>query len=133
VSSSMSAAVPDDRSFRVVEAVLDGVEAPQGMSRRRWSDDFKAGLVARTLEPGANVSAIAREAGIVPSLLFEWRRHSVRNGKVRSKVIEPAPCFVEAEAVAPVVEIVIGDIVVRAGADVGQDHLRRVIRAVRSA
>jgi transposase len=90
--------------------------------------------VARVLEPGANVSAIAREAGIVPSLLFEWRRHSVRNGRVRSIVGEPAPHFVEAEAAAaPVVEIVIGDIVVRAGAEVGQDHLRRVIRVVRSA
>jgi len=129
----MSARIPDDRSFRVVEAVPDGVEALQRTSRRRWSADFKARLVARALEPGANVSAIAREAGIVPSLLFEWRRHWVRNGRVRSKVTETAPCLVEAEAGAPVVEIVIGDIVVRAGAEVGSDHLRRVIRAVRSA
>jgi len=129
----MSAGVPDDRNFRVIEAVPDDVKAPQGTSRRRWLVDFKDRLVARALEPGANVSAIAREAGIVPSLLFEWRRHSGRNGRVRSNVSEPAPCFVEAEAAAPVVEIVIGDIVVRAGTEVGSDHLRRVIRAVRSA
>jgi transposase len=129
----MSAGVPDDRNFRVVEVVADGVEVTPVKARRQWSADFKARLVARALEPGANVSAIAREVGIVPSLLFEWRRHSVRNGRLRSNVTETAPCSVEAEAVAPVVEIVIGDIVVRAGAEVGQDHLRRVIRAVRSA
>ncbi|WXL40227.1 hypothetical protein WGR33_04420 [Sinorhizobium meliloti] len=32
-----------------------------------------------------------------------------------------------------VVEMIIGDIVVRAGADVDEVHLQRVIRAVRSA
>lgn len=133
MSISMSARVPEDRSFRVVEVVPDGVEPAPVKARRQWSADFKDRLVARALEPGANVSAIARDAGIVPSLLFEWRRHSGRNGRVRSNVREPAPHFVEAEAAAPMVEIVIGDIVVRAGTEVGQDHLRRVIRAVRSA
>jgi transposase len=36
-------------------------------------------------------------------------------------------------AAAAVVEIIIGDIVVRAGADVDEAHLQRVIRTVRSA
>ncbi|ASP73278.1 IS66 family insertion sequence hypothetical protein [Sinorhizobium meliloti] len=36
-------------------------------------------------------------------------------------------------AAAAVVEMIIGDIVVRAGADVDEVHLQRVIRAVRSA
>jgi len=42
--------------------------------RRRWSVAEKRQLVAATLEPGASVSAIAREAGIHPSQLFGWRR-----------------------------------------------------------
>ena len=42
--------------------------------RRRWSAAEKRQLVARTLEPGASVSAVAREAGIHPSQLFGWRR-----------------------------------------------------------
>jgi transposase len=42
--------------------------------RRRWSVAEKRQLVASTLEPGASVSAIAREAGIHPSQLFGWRR-----------------------------------------------------------
>jgi transposase len=42
--------------------------------RRRWSQAEKERLVAASLEPGAVVSAIAREAGIHPSQLYGWRR-----------------------------------------------------------
>lgn len=42
--------------------------------RRRWSSAEKERLVAATLEPGASVSAIAREAGIHAGQLYGWRR-----------------------------------------------------------
>lgn len=42
--------------------------------RRRWSLAQKQQLVAATLEPGASVSALAREAGVDPSQLYGWRR-----------------------------------------------------------
>jgi transposase len=42
--------------------------------RRRWSAAEKQRLVAATLEAGASVSAIAREARIHPSQLYGWRR-----------------------------------------------------------
>src|SRR4029453_17964069 len=42
--------------------------------RRRWRAAEKQQLVAASLEPGASVSAIAREAGIHPSQLYGWRR-----------------------------------------------------------
>jgi transposase len=42
--------------------------------RRRWSSEDKERLVAASLEPGAGVSAVAREAGIHPSQLYGWRR-----------------------------------------------------------
>jgi transposase len=42
--------------------------------RRRWSCAEKQQLVAASLEPGASVSALAREAGIHPSQLYGWRR-----------------------------------------------------------
>ncbi len=42
--------------------------------RRRWSSAEKRELVAASLEPGASVSAIAREAGIHPGQLYGWRR-----------------------------------------------------------
>jgi transposase len=42
--------------------------------RRRWSSAEKKQLVAASLEPGASVSTVAREAGIHPSQLYGWRR-----------------------------------------------------------
>jgi transposase len=42
--------------------------------RRRWSESEKRRLIAATLEPGASVSAVAREAGVHPSQLWGWRR-----------------------------------------------------------
>jgi transposase len=42
--------------------------------RRRWSSAEKEQLVAASLEPGASVSSIAREARIHPSQLYGWRR-----------------------------------------------------------
>jgi transposase len=42
--------------------------------RRRWRSAEKEQLVAASLEPGASVSSIAREAGIHPSQLYGWRR-----------------------------------------------------------
>ena len=44
------------------------------MSAGGWSAAEKQQLVAASLEPGASVSAIAREAGIHPSQLYGWRR-----------------------------------------------------------
>ena len=42
--------------------------------RRRWSAADKERLVAASLQAGAGVSAVAREAGIHPSQLYGWRR-----------------------------------------------------------
>jgi transposase len=42
--------------------------------RRRWSSAEKERLVAASLEPGAVVSALARQAGLHPSQLYKWRR-----------------------------------------------------------
>jgi transposase len=50
--------------------------------RRRWSAAEKRRLVAATLEPGASVSAIAREAGVHPSQLWGWRRQMRRTAPV---------------------------------------------------
>ena len=41
--------------------------------RRRWSSVEKL-LVVTSLEPGAVVSALAREARLHPSQLYKWRR-----------------------------------------------------------
>jgi transposase len=46
--------------------------------RRRWSGTEKERLVAASLERGASVSAVAREAGIHPGQLYGWRRQMLR-------------------------------------------------------
>ena len=46
--------------------------APVG-ERRRWSDAFKGRAIAASLEPGVNISALARSLEIMPSQLFGWR------------------------------------------------------------
>jgi transposase len=42
--------------------------------RRRWSASEKQELVAASLEPGASVAALARQAGIHASQLYGWRQ-----------------------------------------------------------
>jgi len=42
--------------------------------RRRWSAAEKQRLVEETFRPGMNVSLVAREHRISPSLLFRWRK-----------------------------------------------------------
>jgi transposase len=42
--------------------------------RRRWSQSEKERIVGAALVPGANVSGVARAAGIHVSQLFRWRQ-----------------------------------------------------------
>ena len=46
--------------------------------RRRFSKDFRRGLVQRTLVPGASVAKIALEQRLNANLLFKWRRRYLR-------------------------------------------------------
>ena len=65
--------------------------------RRRWSAAEKERLVSASLEAGASVSAVAREAGIHPSQLYGWRRQLVRRSQPAGSfaavriAAEPAP------------------------------------------
>jgi len=46
--------------------------------RRRFSDEEKRQIVAEAAMPGASVSAVARNHGIAPNLLFAWRKALLR-------------------------------------------------------
>jgi len=100
---------------------------------RRWSEEAKGRLVEASLVPGANVSAIAREAGIAPSQLFGWRRKALKGGAVNGGRDEGRLGFVEIATIAGQVEIEVCGVIIRAGADIGQDQLVRFIRAAKSA
>jgi transposase len=134
VSVTMSAPMPDDRSFQVLEAVPSRLEVAPDRPRRRWSVEAKMALIEETLKPGANVSAIARQAGIAPAQLFGWRRKAMQAGVVQGEPQEQRLGFVEVTPTsASMIEIVVADVVVRVAADIDQNHLVRILRAVRQA
>ncbi|RWI92576.1 MAG: IS66 family insertion sequence element accessory protein TnpB, partial [Mesorhizobium sp.] len=124
----------DDRSFHVLEAVANRLDASPQRPRRRWSAEAKARLVEESLKPGANVSAIARQAGLASSQLFGWRRTAIKSGAVRRQRDAARLGFVEVTPTASAsVEIELGGVVIRAGADINEEQLVRIIRAVRQA
>src|SRR5579863_6862035 len=57
----------EDRLRRI--EVITGKER-----RRRWSAEEKSKITAESLEPGANVSAVARRHGVSIGLLHYWRK-----------------------------------------------------------
>ena len=67
--------------------------------RRRWSEDEKARIIEETLQPGAQVTDIARRHGVSRALLYAWRREA-RCTPV-SPVAPPAPDFVPVLLSAP--------------------------------
>nr|WP_246714188.1 transposase [Rhizobium leguminosarum] len=58
----------------MIEAVPDRLDGAPRQLRRFWSDEFKATAVEQACQPGGNVSAVARQIGILPSQLYRWRR-----------------------------------------------------------
>src|SRR4051812_34415622 len=115
-------------SFRRLE-VITGVGR-----RRRWTDEDKARIVAESLDPATTSSAVARRYGLHASQLFAWRQ------QFAVPVARAAPEFVPvvvaedgASLAEPAgrMEIALGSVVVRVGADVDGPALRRVLEVVR--
>ncbi|MEJ0049605.1 MAG: transposase [Methylovirgula sp.] len=117
----------------MIEAVAERLEGAPVRLRRRWSDELKDQAIADSLVPGANVSEIARRIGIGPSQLFDWRRKALRKGSVSLTAPQLDASPEPATSASAFIEIVVGDIVIRADAMADEAHLRRVVRAVRSA
>jgi transposase len=125
---------PEPALFHVLEAVPHRLEGGPDRPRRRWSVEAKMALIEETLKPGANVSAIARQAGISPAQLFGWRRKALETGVVRRDEPEAPLGFVEVTPTSSsMIEIVVADVVVRVGPDIDQNHLVNILRAVRQA
>jgi transposase len=128
------------KSFQVIDAELSVLDASPAVSRRRWSAAAKSRILAEALEPGVNVSAVARRHGLKPQQLFGWRRQALRSGVIRPEASRSdGPAFVPIAAPkfeAPMwrsLEIVVGDVLLRTGSDVLPARLAELIRAVRQA
>jgi transposase len=94
----------------------------------------KARIVAESLDPATAASAVARRYGLHASQLFTWQR------QLATSAMREVPAFVPvvvAEGnLAPTempcrIEIALGPVVVRVGADVDAAALRRVLEVVR--
>ena len=119
---------------------LEVIEGPTG--RRQRTEEEKARIVAESLRPGIGVAEVARRHGVTRWQVYDWRRRA-RDGRLAlPESVISAPAFVSLvvqEPPQPVptktagIEIVLGDAVIRAGRDVDEGHLSRVIRAVRAA
>ncbi len=126
----MPTPMPAARNSQFVEVVTSG---SVGRVRREWPDDFKAEMAARSLMPGVNSSALAREIGISPSQLFGWRRFAVERGLLHHLDGEQTGTSNGASALAAPVEIEIGGAVIRCSPGFDEVTLTRVVRAVRAA
>lgn len=120
--------------------------------RREHSAEFKRALVARSLEPGVSVAAIAMEGGINANLLFGWRRKHLDGipqavsavPRQPSAVLLPVsieaapacrPCTPASPPVRPAggaIEIEIGCARVRLRGGVDEASLRMVLTTLRS-
>jgi transposase len=114
--------------FRRIE-VITGVGR-----RRRWTDEEKAWIVAESLDPASTVSAVARRYGLHPSQLFTWRQQLAAPAACEGPAFVPVVVAEDATTLAAMagrMEITLGPVVVRVGADVDGPALRRVLEVVR--
>jgi transposase len=103
--------------------------------RRRWTDEDKARIVAESLDPATTSSAVARRYGLHAGQLFTWRQRLAAPA-AREEAPEFVPVVVAEGAATPAemagrMEIALGPVVVRVGADADGAALRRVLEAVR--
>lgn len=113
--------------------------------RPNYPVEFKHRVAAAACEPGVSVSKLAQQHGINANMLFKWRRN-LRAGLLTESTSRSAqflPVVVQRATDRTVrpgatafptgfIEIVIGDAVVRVGADTDAALLRLVLQGLRA-
>lgn len=122
---------------------LDVIEGPTG--RRRRTKAERARIAAESLVPGTLVADVARRHGTTRWQIYDWRKKLRMGHLVVPGSVAALPMFAElvvesgsAEASRATeatsgVEIVIADVVIRAGSGADEGQLTRAIRAARAA
>ena len=124
---------------------LEVIAGPSG--RRLRTKAERARIAAESLMPGASVTDVAQRHGTTRWQVYDWRRRLRAGQLVVPESVAALPMFAElvvesaaagtempAGALASTgVEIVIGDVAIRAGSDVDEGLLTRAIRAARAS
>jgi transposase len=75
--------------------------------RQDWPDERKIAIVVESLEPGVNVSELARRHEINPQQLFGWRRRFRADAEALIAARSTAPvCFAPILVEAPAASVV---------------------------
>lgn len=131
-----------DGSMGVGVSRLEVIEGPSG---RRWRTEAeRARIAAESMMPGVKVADVARRHGTTRWQVYDWRKQLRKGNLVVPENVAALPIFAElvvddssAEATAavtgPDLEIIVGDVVIRAGAGADEGQLTRAIRAARAA
>ena len=131
-----------DGSRGVGVSRLEVIEGPSG--RRRRTKAERARIAAESMMPGVTVADTARKHGTTRWQIYDWRKQLRKGNLVVPESVAALPIFAElvvddssAEAPAAVtgsgLEIIVGDVVIRAGGGVDEGQLTRAIRAARAA
>ena len=121
---------------------LEVIEGPSG--RRRRTKAERARIAAESMMPGVTVADVARKHGTTRWQIYDWRKQLRKGDLVAPENVAALPIFAElvvddssAEGPAAVagsdLEIVVGNVVIRAGAGADESQLTRAIRAARAA
>jgi transposase len=111
---------------------MSRVEVMSGPERRRrWSEDQKRAIVAAAFAPGASVSAVARQADVVPGQIYRWRHELGTAAKGFAEVmVAPSPRERSGSDTPPIEIDFGGDIRVRIPATTPGELARAVVRAL---
>ncbi len=131
-----------DGSIGVGVSRLEVIEGPSGRRRRTTAE--RARIAAESLMAGVSVADVARKHGTTRWQVYDWRKKLRRGQLILPESVAALPIFAEllvegAAADGPSaragsdLEIVVGDVVIRAGAGVDEGQLTRAIRAARAA
>jgi len=131
-----------DGSRGVGVSRLDVIEGPSG--RRRRTKAERARIAAESMMPGVRVADVARKHGTTRWQIYDWRKQIRKGNLVVPESVAALPMFTElmvddTATAAPLaatrseLELVVGDVVIRAGADADEGQLTRAIRAARAA
>lgn len=132
-----------DGSRGVGVSRLEVIEGPSG--RRRRTKAERARIAAESMMPGVTAADIARKHGTTRWQIYDWRKQLRKGNLVVPESVASLPVFAElvvddsgVAAPAPAaarsdLEVVVGDVVIRAGAGADEEQLTRAIRAARAA